>query len=41
MIYKILLWYHQRKIKKEYDKKLSGIIDCLQYIIDIKKGVKQ
>jgi hypothetical protein len=36
-IFVILLRHYERKIKTVYDRKLSRIIDCLQYIIDTLK----
>jgi len=47
-IFKILLWHYQRKIPLNtdtvdtmgnfYSRQLSGIIDCLQYIVDVLEG---
>jgi len=34
LIFRILLRYYQGKIKSDYDRELSSIIDCLQFIND-------
>ena len=41
IIFKVLLWYYKRKIPARggaYNKELSRIIDCLQYIIESKEA---
>lgn len=43
VIFKILLKYYQCKIHAKsdvYDRKLSRIVDCLQYIVDTLKEEK-